>query len=185
MLTACCLVAAVMPVPAWPFHCLRRWNELSLLKSRKNLEMLYALRKHGVDDSGIDALIQVVEEDLGYALARAVEATKIALTSHDVADFHFEVGDLRLAQSVTRQDFESWIAPELQEITQVVEELLDRVGAGAVDRVFLTGGTARVPAVRRIFDARFGPERVSSGDYHVSVAAGLAVKALQDAQQAG
>lgn len=168
-----------MPVPAWPFHCLRRWNELSLLKSRKNMEMLHELNRHGISQSGIDALIQVVEDDLGYALARAVEATKIALTSAESAEFRFEVGDVRLAHTVTREDFEAWVAPELQEITGVVDDLLTRFGADRVDKVFLTGGTARVPAVRRVFDQRFAPEKVTAGDYHVSVAAGLAVRALQ------
>lgn len=168
-----------MPVPAWPFHRLRRWNELSILKSRKNMEMLYDLNRHGVGDSGIDALIQIVEEDLGYALSRAVEATKIALTDAEEAEFRFEVGDVRLHQQVSRKEFEAWIGPELAEIEQTVGELLERTGGVAVERVFMTGGTARVPAVRRIFDGLFGAERVTAGDYHVSVAAGLAVAALQ------
>ena len=44
-----------------------------------------------------------------------------------------------------------------------------------MDRVFLTGGTAFVPAVRRLFEARFGAERVSGGGEFVSVAEGLAL----------
>jgi hypothetical chaperone protein len=47
----------------------------------------------------------------------------------------------------------------------------------AVDRVFLTGGSSFVPAVRRIFETRFGPERLRSGDELVSVARGLALRA--------
>jgi len=42
-----------------------------------------------------------------------------------------------------------------------------------VDRVFLTGGTAFVPAVRHLFDERFGHGRVSGGGEFVSVAEGL------------
>ena len=147
------------------------------------MEMLYELNRHGVGQSGIDALIQVVEDDLGYALARAVEATKIALTDASATEFRFEVGDVHLRQTVTREDFETWIAPELEEITDVVDGLLTDFGAGRVDRVFLTGGTARVPAVRRIFDQRFAASKVTAGDYHVSVAGGLAVKALQSSDR--
>jgi hypothetical chaperone protein len=49
--------------------------------------------------------------------------------------------------------------------------------ADQVDRVFLTGGTSLVPAVRRIFEHRFGAERVSAGDEFTSVARGLALRA--------
>jgi hypothetical chaperone protein len=44
-----------------------------------------------------------------------------------------------------------------------------------VDVVFLTGGSSFVPAVRRIFDTRFGAERVRTGNEFTSVARGLAL----------
>ena len=53
------------------------------------------------------------------------------------------------------------------------------VSAGAVDRVFLTGGTSFVPAVRRIFESRFTAERVRTGNEFTSVAQGLALRAAE------
>ena len=47
--------------------------------------------------------------------------------------------------------------------------------ADAIDRVFLTGGTSLVPAVRGLFTGRFGAERVTGGGEFVSVAEGLAL----------
>jgi hypothetical chaperone protein len=44
-----------------------------------------------------------------------------------------------------------------------------------VDRVFLTGGTAFVPAVRRLFETRFGRAKLAGGGEFVSVAEGLAL----------
>jgi hypothetical chaperone protein len=58
---------------------------------------------------------------------------------------------------------------------------VDQALAGAelppeqVDRVFLTGGTSLVPAVRRIFEDRFGISRLTGGGEFVSVAEGLAL----------
>jgi len=49
------------------------------------------------------------------------------------------------------------------------------LSAGAIDHVFLTGGTAFVPAVRRLFVDRFGEDRVAGGGEFVSVAEGLAL----------
>ena len=44
-----------------------------------------------------------------------------------------------------------------------------------MDRVFLTGGTSLVPAVRGIFETRFGAARIAGGGEFVSVAEGLAL----------
>ena len=41
--------------------------------------------------------------------------------------------------------------------------------------MFLTGGTAFVPAVRRLFESRFGAVRIGGGGEFVSVAEGLAL----------
>ena len=49
-----------------------------------------------------------------------------------------------------------------------------------IDRVFLTGGSSFVPAVRRIFERRFGGERVESGNEFVSISNGLASIGLRE-----
>ena len=81
--------------------------------------------------------------------------------------------------SVTREAFESWIADDLRTIEQCVDSLLETSGVGRrqVDRVFLTGGTSLVPAVRRIFAQRFGEQRIRTGNEFISVARGLALRA--------
>ncbi len=62
-----------------------------------------------------------------------------------------------------------------------MDETLAAAGlpAEAVDRVFLTGGTSFVPCVRRLFDRRFGPDRVVAGAAFTSVGAGLARRAAE------
>ena len=79
--------------------------------------------------------------------------------------------------SATRTQFEGWIAEELGRIETCIDELLSSTGvpACAVDRVFLTGGTSFVPAVRRIFASRFGEAALRTGEEFTSVARGLAV----------
>jgi hypothetical chaperone protein len=58
-----------------------------------------------------------------------------------------------------------------------VEAALEQAGlaAGEIDKVFLTGGTSFVPAVRARFAARFGEERLETGDQLLSIAYGLAL----------
>ena len=50
-----------------------------------------------------------------------------------------------------------------------------RVEARAIDRIFLTGGSSLIPAIRAIFDRRFGAERIASGGELTSIAHGLAL----------
>ena len=73
----------------------------------------------------IEALITLIDEDLGYQLHQAVQRIKIDLSAHEAAEFRFlEHGSVELCTPVTRADFESWIAPELLAIEQTVDTLL-------------------------------------------------------------
>jgi hypothetical chaperone protein len=83
---------------------------------------------------------------------------------------------------VKRSTFENWIGEDMQRIRGAIDRLLQRanIGDGEVDRVFLTGGSSLVPAVRCIFQERFGAEKISSGSEFTSVAKGLALRACSD-----
>ena len=69
-----------------------------------------------------------------------------------------------------------------EEATKPLEEALANASISSrdVDRVFLTGGSSFVPAVRRIFERRFGADRVDAGNEFVSIANGLATIGLRD-----
>jgi hypothetical chaperone protein len=62
-----------------------------------------------------------------------------------------------------------------------VDRLMSSAGLAfaEIDRVFLTGGSSFVPAVRRIFADRFGDDRVTGGEELTSVATGLALRARE------
>ena len=88
---------------------------------------------------------------------------------------------MNLELLVQRPGFRNLDRRRVLQIETCVDTLLKSCGIHArdVDMVFLTGGTSFVPAVRRIFDARFGPERIKTGNEFTSVAMGLALKASQ------
>jgi hypothetical chaperone protein len=129
----------------------------------------------------IEALIAIVEQDLGYQMHQAVQRVKFALSQHESAEFRFHEGGLELRIPVSRPEFESWIADDLKAIEDAVDSLLrqSNVQPREVDRVFLTGGSSFVPAVRRIFSSRFGKDKIRGGHEFTSVAHGLALRALQ------
>jgi len=95
-----------------------------------------------------------------------VQRVKFELSRSHSAEFRFHDGSMDLRISVTRRDFESWIENDLQAIENSVDGLLQTSGIDprAVDRVFLTGGSSFVPAVRSVFETRFGNDRIRSGN---------------------
>ncbi|MCU0659179.1 MAG: Hsp70 family protein [Polyangiaceae bacterium] len=168
-------------VPRWPYERLRRWHHLALLKSREVTEMLRSIERTSSDPERIAAFREVIDDDLGFSLYQAVERAKIDLSMGPSARFHFECASLTVEQTILREEFEAWIARELAEIEAAIDRLLQTSGVapGDVDRVFLTGGTSLVPAVRRIFERRFGPGAIAAGGELVSVASGLAMIAAE------
>jgi hypothetical chaperone protein len=170
-----------LAVPIWIYKHLNRWHHLSFLKSKKNLAMLEDIAHQAKDPAPLEALLHVLDYDLGYHLYRAVERVKVDLSTRDATRFAFADPPLRIEADVTRADFESWIAEELSAMSGCIDRLLERAGAKPTDvqRVFMTGGTSFVPAVRRIFEERFGPEKIRAGGEMISVATGLALRANQ------
>lgn len=168
-------------LPAWIYANLERWHYLSFLRTNSVMELLKGARARALEPEKIEALMMLVDEDLGYQLHQAVQRLKFELSSSECAEFCFREGGLELRIAVTRAEFESWIADELARIEQCVDRLLSTSGVDSrtVDRVFLTGGTSFVPAVRRIFETRFGFERVRTGNEFTSVASGLALRAAE------
>jgi hypothetical chaperone protein len=172
-----------LPVPSWIYAHLERWHHVSFLKSPRTLQLLLDLRREAVEPARLDALIRVVENDLGFLLYRATEAAKRTLSREREARFLLAHDALTIDTRVTREEFEAWIAEELAEIRACVERLLTRTGMtpDGVDRVFLTGGSSFVPAVRRIFEEHFGAEKIRSGAELTSIANGLALEAAESA----
>jgi hypothetical chaperone protein len=168
----------ILPVPGWVYTKLERWHYLSFLKGRDVMEMLRGVQGHAMEPEKIKALIHLIKEDLGFRLHRAVQAVKCDLSYRPTATFQFSDGSVEIEAALDRNVFEGWIAEEIEKIQTCVDSLLSRSGARyeEVDAVFLTGGTSFVPAVRRIFETRFGGNKIRAGNEFTSVAHGLALR---------
>jgi hypothetical chaperone protein len=168
-------------VPAWIYSNLERWHYLSFLRTRNVTEILKSARARAIEPDKVEALITLVDEDLGFQLHQAVQRLKFELSNSETAEFRFIDGTLELRKAVTRAEFESWISDDLAAIEGCIDSLFESTAVPyrEVDRVFLTGGTSFVPAVRSIFERRFGKDRVRSGNEFTSVARGLALRATE------
>ncbi len=177
----------VLPaLPAWVYANLERWHTLSFLRTHAVRELLRTTQKRALEPEKIAALAAVIEHDLGYQLHGAVQRVKLDLSDREQAEFILDTDALHLRTPVHRSSFEAWIAPELARMEASLDDLLRSSGVlpSEVDRVFLTGGSSLVPAVRRVFTDRFPEDRVGSGDAFTSVAHGLALMAQKNVSPA-
>src|SRR4051794_4641438 len=170
-----------LPVPSWPYERLERWHYLSFLKSPSTLEMLERVQRTASTPERLEAFLLLIKNELGYQLHEAVQRTKFELSAASEAEFAFESGPVTIRKKVTRADFEKWIGDEIALMSTCVDRLMAASGLapGDIDRVFLTGGSSFVPAVRRIFVDRFGEAKVTGGEELTSVATGLALRARE------
>lgn len=172
----------VLEVPSSYYANFGRWNQLSIFKTSREFTELKKLLRDSLDPDKLELFIDLVEHDEGYPLYQAVSATKIALSAEEEARFEFAPLGPGGNRAVTRPQFESWIAPDLQKIEAALDDVLERTATSAaqIDKVFLTGGTSFVPAVRRIFTRRFDEGRIESGGELLSIAHGLALIGERD-----
>ena len=170
-----------LPIPPSYYFKLSRWHQLSFLRTKRTRDELERLLQFAEQPEAIEALMLIIEDNQGFHLHKSIEAVKIALSREQQAEFRYAHEDLEIVEQVSRVDFEAWIHDEVTAIAAALDATLERAGVEpeAIGRVFMTGGTALVPAVRREFAARFGEAKLSRGDELSSIAGGLATRALR------
>lgn len=171
-----------LEMPSGYYANFGRWNQLSIFKTSKEFTELKKLVRVADEPEKLEAFIDLVDHDEGFPLYQAVSSLKMALSSQDEAEFHFAPLGSAGRKTIRRSDFESWIAPDLLRIERALDDVLEKTDTApeTIDKVFLTGGTSFVPAVRRIFENRFESDRIESGGELLSIAHGLALIGERD-----
>lgn len=169
----------VLEIPRGYFTDFADWSRLALMRNRRTMEALHKLHRNASDPQAIGRMIAIIEHELGYPLYDAVGRLKRALSTGESARFEFASAEAGIAieAAVRREDFEGWIAEDLARIEATVDRALAAAGSTerSIDRVFLTGGSSLIPAVRALFVRRFGEERIGAGGELTSIAHGLAL----------
>jgi hypothetical chaperone protein len=166
-----------LEIPGGYFNDFSDWSKLALMRNRRTLDELAKLQRSAIDPGAIGRMLAIVENELGYTLYDAVGRVKRVLSNEDHAEFRFTGGGLDIACDVSRRDFERWIAADVARIEACVDQALAKAGkaAGEIDRVFLTGGSSLIPAIRNVFTQRFGEQSIAGGGELTSIAHGLAL----------
>ena len=137
--------------------------------------------RESAEPEKIERLLRVLEHRKGHELLAGVETAKIALSSANVTTFDFDKSVADISLNIARADLEAAVADSLERIRSRIESVLQMAGLtpDAISAVFVTGGAAMMPSVRKAIAAAVPTARLIAGDAFGSVATGLALDAAK------
>jgi len=169
------LVEKNLPMPNALYHELATWATINFAYTYRNERALEELVALACEPEKVERLRTLVRQRLGHRLAFAVEDAKIALSAEDRASILLTFLEANLAAEATRGQFDSAIDARLDRLQGTARGCIAAAGLApsAIDTIFLTGGSSRVPAVRAAI-ARAAPSaRLAARSDLLSVALGL------------
>jgi hypothetical chaperone protein len=167
----------LLPIPLWLYSNFASWHQLSMMNNRQTLRQIADILRTAVDRDAFEGLVHVIRNEGGFSLFQAISRVKQALSASETAQLSFQAGPVIVDRTVSRAEFEQWIADDLQKISMTADRALEiaDVKPREITRVFMTGGTALVPAVQNLFADKFTRDKLVGGDEFSSVAQGLAL----------
>lgn len=158
---------------------LRRWHLIPQLRAYKIQESIKQLKYRSHNHKYVQNLENLIEDNYGYMLFRAIEKAKCELSSVDKAGIDLNEY-LDFTEIITRPGFEEIIQTQVDEINGCVDATLLKAGilADEIDIVFLTGGSSYIPCIKTLFQTKFGSKKVKHSDAFTSVAFGLGLSGL-------
>ncbi len=169
------LIEKNLPIPNALYYELATWATINFAYTHKNAREVAELADNAREPEKVLRLLKVIRERLGHRIAFAVEDAKIALS--DAADIpialSFVAGDL-VAQA-TIGGFERAIHAKTGRLTKTAAQCIADSGISPdkIQTIFFTGGSSRVPAVRRAIAKAAPSARAATGSDFLSVALGL------------
>jgi hypothetical chaperone protein len=169
------LVEKSLPMPNALYHELATWATINFAYTYKNERELAEMVLQAREPDKVGRLLKVVRQRLGHRLAFAVEEGKMALSEADCATLRLYFLEQGLAAPAMRADFERAIEGQTDRLYRTARACVASAGLGsdAIDTIFLTGGSSRVPAVRMAITRAAPSARVTTGSDLLSVALGL------------
>jgi len=132
---------------------LLNWQLAHELNNSENRELIArGAREPGQTGEKLGRLYELVRTNQSYRVLRAVERAKVELSDRDAT--LIRVPELDLEVPFSRHSLEVLLEPFLQQIRQSVRNALElaSLAPDQIDAVVCTGGSSRIPAVRRTLE---------------------------------
>ena len=169
------LIEKDLPMPNAPYHELATWATINFAYTYRNERELAELVPLACEPGKVERLVNVVHRRLGHRLAFAVEDAKIALSAEQHVAVPLTFLEAGLAVMATRAEFDRAIDARIDRLYKSARDCIAAAGLkpAAIETIFLTGGSSRVPAVRAAIGRAAPSARLTGGSDLLSVALGL------------
>jgi hypothetical chaperone protein len=170
-----------LDVPSSYFQDLATWSSINRMYEPRVLADIRQVRQQAAEPELLDRLIRVVHEQRGHTLAMEVEDAKIALSEQRRSAIPLEWVAPGLSADIGRPDLVSHTKQLADRIAVRIKNCLVQAGltAGAIDSVFLTGGSVKLAHVHKAITKAVPQARIVEGDIFGAVGKGLTLEALR------
>lgn len=163
-----------LPILPW-------WNAVAIndvpaqtdFYSSANGRLLRDLARDARDAEKVALLYKVWQQRLSYRLVRSAEESKIALSESAQIDTRLPFISDTLATAISQDRLEAALNQPLTRILEQVQLALEN-SSEKPDVIYLTGGSARSPLIKKALAEQLPGIPVAGGDDFGSVTAGLA-----------
>jgi hypothetical chaperone protein len=164
-----------LPMPKAIYYELATWATINFAYNHKTEREVRELLALSVEPDRVRRLLKTIRRHLGHRIAFAVEDAKIALSTAEMAALPLDFLEANLQANATQRGFERAIADKMDALTKMAALCIQRAGIrpDAVQTIFFTGGSSRVPAVREAIRKAAPQANVAAGSDFLSVALGL------------
>lgn len=160
-----------LPILPW-------WNAVAIndvpaqtdFYSAANGRLLNDLLRSARDSEKVALLLKVWRQRLSYRLVRSAEESKIALSAQPTVTTDLPFISDELATAISQQGLEAALDQPLTRIMEQVQLALDNSNEQP-DVIYLTGGSARSPLIKKALAAHLPGIPVAGGDDFGSVTA--------------
>lgn len=163
-----------LPILPW-------WNAVAIndvpaqtdFYSAANGRLLRDLARDARDAEKVSLLYKVWQQRLSYRLVRSAEESKIALSETAQIDTSLPFISDELATAISQDGLEAALNQPLTRILEQVQLALEN-SSEKPDVIYLTGGSARSPLIKKALAQQLPGIPIAGGDDFGSVTAGLA-----------
>lgn len=163
-----------LPILPW-------WNAVAIndvpaqseFYSSANGRLLNDLVRDAREADKVALLLKVWRERLSYRLVRSAEESKIALSDQSIVTAALPFISETLASDISQHGLETALNQPLARILEQVQLALENAQEKP-DVIYLTGGSARSPLIKKALAAQLPGIPIAGGDDFGSVTAGLA-----------
>jgi hypothetical chaperone protein len=164
-----------LPMHKAIYYELATWATINFAYNFKAEREIRELLAESAEPDRVSRLLKTIRRHLGHRIAFAVEDAKIALSDKETTALSLDFLEAGLSANATRSGFESAIADKSAKLTETAALCITRAGIkpDAVQTIFFTGGSSRVPAVRDAIRKSAPHAAIAAGSDFLSVALGL------------